>query len=109
MKVIGIVNSQGDYQGRPYHNLVFHVSYENTNANKDVCGSLTDTVKVRFADLNEMFGLGFADPADVEKLHAEDFSDYIGKEIDVAYNKFGAVQSVNIVTPKKDAQPEKAK
>ena len=76
MKVIGIVNSRGEYEGRPYHNLVFQVAAENTNTNKDVVGMLADTVKVRYADLNTLFGLGLPDQAEVEKLTAADFDDY---------------------------------
>lgn len=102
MKVIGIVNSMGDFEGRKYHNLVFHVSYENTNENKDVCGVLTDKVKLRYADLDVLFGIGLADPADVEKLKANDFSDWLGCEIDVLYNKYGAVQTI-----KKVSEPSK--
>lgn len=106
MKVIGIVNSQGDYEGRHYHNLVFHVSYENENENKDVVGVLTDTVKLRYADLNNLFGIGLADPADVEKLTAKEFDDWLGCEIDVSYNKFGAVQGVKKLSepPKTDTK-----
>lgn len=104
MKVIGIVNSKGDYEGRPYHNLVFHVSFENDNANKDCCGLLVDYVKLKYSVLNDLFGLGLADPADVEKLSASDFDEWVGCEIDVAYNKYGAVQSI-----KKLSEPPKIK
>lgn len=97
MKILGIVNSQGDFNGTRYHNLVLHCSYEETSTTKDFSGLLVDTVKLRFSDLNSIFDLGFADPKDVEKLHAEDFSHLIGEEIDVAYNKFGGVQSVKIL------------
>lgn len=97
MKILGIVNSQGDFNGNKYHNLVLHCSYLETNANKDCCGLLVDTVKLRFADLNSILGMGFADPSDVENLHAEDFNHLIGKEIEVSYNKFGAVQSVKVL------------
>lgn len=104
MKVIGIVNSQGDYEGRKYHNLVFHVSYENENENKDVLGVLTDTVKLRYADLNNLFNIGLADPADVEKLKASDFDEWLGAEIEVSYNKFGAVQGVKKIKPNSDTK-----
>lgn len=97
MKVIGIVNSSGEYQGRKYHNLVLHCNYPDDNGNRDSCGELTDTVKLRFSDLNSIFGMGFAEPSDVEKLHAEDFAHLLNKQIEVAYNKFGAVQSVKVL------------
>lgn len=109
MKVIGIVNSQGDYEGRHYHNLVLQVETENTNANKDVCGLLADTVKLRYSDLNTLFNMGFADPADVEKLTAKDFKDILlNAEVDVAYNKFGAVQSVTILREPPKSEPNSA-
>lgn len=102
MKVVGIANSQGEYEGRKYHNLVFQVNVENSNENKDVCGLLVDTVKIRYQDINAIFGIGLADPADVEKLKAADFDEWLNADIDVAYNKYGAVQSINkINTPAK--------
>lgn len=109
MKIVGIVNSQGDFNGKSYHNLVLHVTMENENTNKDVTGLLTDTVKLRYSDINDMLNLGLADPSDVEKLRSESFQQFIGKSVEVAYNKFGAVQSVIIkddVTPKSAAQPK---
>ena len=102
MKVIGIVNSQGEYEGRKYHNLVLQVAAENTNTNKDVVGKLAEVVKIRYADLNVLLGLGLADDSDVEKLTAADFDEYLGCDIDVAYNKYGAVQSI-----KKISEPSK--
>ena len=107
MKVIGIVNSRGEYEGRPYHNLVFQVAAENTNKNKDVCGKLAETVKVRYADLNTLLGLGLADPQDVENLTAADFDEYLNCDIEVAYNKYGAVQSITKLKsepPKEDTK-----
>lgn len=97
MKIIGIINSMGEYQGNKYHNLVLHCSYPDTNGNRDSVGFLTDTVKLRFTDINSILGMGFADQADVEKLHAEDFGHLLNKEIEVAYNKFGAVQAVKVL------------
>ena len=105
MKVVGVLNSGvGEYQGRKYHNLVLHVEYNNTNEQRDVIGVLTDTVKIRYADLNSIFNMGLADPSDAEKLGADTFSYLKGAEIEVAYNKFGAVQSVTVLeeAPKND-------
>lgn len=111
MKVIGIVNSQGEFQGKRYHNLVLQVVLANENENRDVCGEMVDTVKIRYADLNAILDLGLADPADAERIQAEAFADYIGCEISVGYNKYGAVQSLT-VTKKPDAkaaeQPKKS-
>ena len=107
MKVVGIVNSQGDFNGKPYHNLVFHVTAPNDNANRDVCGLLTDTVKVRYSDLNMVLGLGLADPSDVEKLGAEMFDDYLGAELEVSYNKYGAVNAIKAVKAEKPKDNKK--
>ena len=111
MKIIGIVNSQGEYEGRKYHNLVLQVECENTNANKDVCGLLAETVKIRYADLDVLFGLGLADPSDVEALKADMFSEYIGAEVEINYNKYGAVQSLKVLKPaeKKETAAETKK
>lgn len=106
LKVVGILNSQGEYEGRKYHNLVFQVNVENENENRDCCGMLVDTVKIRYVDINNIFGIGLADPADVEKLKAADFDEWLNCEIDVAYNKYGAVQSVKKLSepPKNDTK-----
>lgn len=109
MKILGIVNSQGDFNGNKYHNLVLHCSYPEPNANKDTCGLLVDTVKLRFTDLNSILGMGFADPSDVEKLHAEDFNHLIGAEIEVSYNKFGAVQAVKVLSSSDKSKKEEVK
>lgn len=107
MKVVGIVNSQGDFNGKPYHNLVFQCTAPNENANRDICGLIVDTVKVRYADLNTVLGLGLADPADAEKLTAETFSDYLGAEIEVAYNKYGAVNAIKAIKAEKPNEQKK--
>lgn len=101
MKVVGIINSQGDYNGNKYHNLVLQCTAENTNDKKDVFGLLVDTVKIRYADLNAVFSMGLADSSDVEKLTASAFEDYVGAEIDVSYNKFGAVQAIKVLSTSK--------
>lgn len=97
MKIIGIVNSMGDYQGNKYHNLVLHVSYKDTNERKDCQGLMTDKLKLRYSDLNDLLSLGLADPADVQKMTSETFNYLLGKEIEVAYNKFGGIQSLKVL------------
>ena len=100
MKVIGIVNSQGEYQGTKYHNLVLYVTYKETNVLKDCRGLIADKIKLRFSDLNALFSMGLADSKDVEKMTTENFDFLLGKEIEVAYNKFGGVLTVNVLDTK---------
>lgn len=100
MKVLGIVNSSGVYEGRKYHNLVLHVSYQETNGNKDFKGLMVDTVKLKYADLDVLLNMGLADPSDVEHMGTDSFSWLIGKELVVAYNKFGQVQSIDVIDEK---------
>lgn len=107
MKILGIVNSQGDFNGNKYHNLVLHCSYKETNERKDCCGELTDVVKLRFSDLNALFSMGLADPSDVEKMTAANFDYLLGEEIEVSYNKFGAVQGVTILDSKDKSKERK--
>lgn len=97
MKILGVVNSQGDFNGNKYHNLVLHCSYKEVNERIDCIGERVDTVKLRYSDLNALFSMGLADPSDVDKLNASNFDYLIGKEIEVGYNKFGAVQSVKVL------------
>lgn len=107
MKVVGIINSSGDFNGKPYHNLVLQCTDENKNDKKDICGLIVDTVKIRYADLDAVFGMGLADPSDAEKLQASAFDDYLGAEIEVAYNKYGAVNSVKVISAPTKSEPIK--
>lgn len=107
MKILGIVNSQGDFNGNKYHNLVLHCSYKETNERKDCCGELTDVVKLRFSDLNAFFSMGLADPSEVERMSAANFDFLLGEEIEVSYNKFGAVQGIKVLDSKDKSQERK--
>lgn len=107
MKIVGIVNSQGEYQGNRYHNLVLHCTYKEENEKIDCIGIKTDFIKLRYSDLNSLFSMGLADNRDTESLTAAKFDFLLGEEIEVNYNKFGAVQSIKVLSSKDKSNERK--
>lgn len=96
-KILGISTVEGDYQGTHFHNLNLQVSYENDNPKKDCYGIQTDTIKLKYAVLNDVFDMGLASQSQVESLKAKDFSHLIGETVNVYYNRFGGVEGVQIL------------
>lgn len=84
MKVIGIIQKKGEYQGREYNNLMIHCIVSDRRA----VGELTEVLKVRMAAVDEVFGKRMSD-ADLDEL--------VGKEIRVAYNRYGNVDYIDIL------------
>ena len=83
MKIVGITINQGEYQGRNYHNVVFHGISEATREN--AVGQLVEQVKVNYATLLSQIG--------TDKTDKHIFG-YVGKELGFAYNKYGSVEYV---------------
>lgn len=83
MKVIGITEKSGDYQGREYHNIMIHCTKESD----DSYGLITEVVKVKFSNVREVFG---------KAMSASDWQNLVDKTVFVNYNRYGVVQSVMI-------------
>lgn len=96
-KIVGVSTIEGDYQGTHFHNLNLQVEYENDNPKKDCFGVQTDTIKLKYAVLNDVFEMGLTSQAQVEALKSKDFAHLIGETVKVFYNRFGGVEGVQIL------------
>lgn len=106
-KIIGLSTVEGDYQGTHFHNLNLQVTYENDNPKKDAYGVQTDTIKLKYVLLNDVFEMGLPSQAQVEALKAKDFAHLIGETVKVFYNRFGGVEGVQILSNTSDKNSTK--
>lgn len=88
MKVIGIQERSGEYQGNKYHNVMIHCTKESD----DSYGEITEVIKVKFSNVREVFG---------KAMSSADWQNLISKNIFVNYDRYGVVQFVQIVEVKK--------
>lgn len=84
MKVVGIIQKKGEYQGREYNNLMIHCIVSDRRA----VGELTEVLKVRMSAVDEIFG---------KRMTDADFDDLVGKEIRASYNRYGNVELIDIL------------
>lgn len=87
MKVIGIQEKSGSFEGREYHNVMIHCTKESD----DSYGEITEVVKVKFANVREVFG---------KPMSASDWQNLLQKTVFVNYNRYGNVQAVQIAEMK---------
>lgn len=87
MKVIGIAERSGEFNGKAWHNINIHCTYNDDNA----IGELTKIVKVKAAISDEVFST---------KVDTNFLRSLIGKNIRVYYNQYGNVDMINLVGDK---------
>lgn len=83
MNVIGVSNSEGTFEGRPYHNVIFHCS-EPFDSEKGA-GQMVKTYKVKHQILAEILG---------KPPTAKDLESLIGKKITCFYDEWKNVARV---------------
>jgi hypothetical protein len=91
MKIIGVADKAGDYQGNDYHNIVFHCS-ELFQTDKGT-GLRTESIKVKYAVLAEKLG---------KQLTAKELAAFVGQEANFYYDKFNNISLVEFL-PKESA------
>jgi len=84
LKVIGVQDKEGVYQGVNYHNYILHC----TRADENAFGVISEQVKVKANSVSDVFGCCMKN-ADLELL--------IGKHIRVFYNKYGQVDEIRVL------------
>lgn len=87
MKVVGLIQKKGTFEGRDYNNLMIHCTYID-RANSSAVGELTTALKVKVANIDAVFG---------RKMSDKDIDALIGKEIAAYYNRFGVVDRIEIL------------
>lgn len=86
MKIIGIEETSGEFDNRPYHNVNFHCAEEFNNEKSK--GLRVSTTKVKYNVLTESF--------DKELTTAEILS-LVGQDVDFYYDKYKNVTIVNVI------------
>lgn len=84
IKVVGVSERSGNYQGFDYHNVYIHVNREDNNA----FGVIAEQIKIKFAQVPNVFG---------KAMSAADWQALVGKDISVSYNRFGNCEAINII------------
>lgn len=90
MKVIGIQEKAGKYEGRDYHNFILHCT-KKADGNGSL-GEVTELVKIKASDSSYIFD---------KVMTSSDWQNLIGKEIKYFCDKYGKVVDVRIVEPVK--------
>ena len=86
MKIVGIVQKKGTYEGFDYNNLVLHCTYE--DANGKTVGVLTCMHKIKVNRLPEIFG---------KKMSDSDIQSLVGKSIEVYYDQWRNVEKIIVL------------
>lgn len=91
LSVCGVQVKKGQYQGFDYHNVLIHCINDNPTpdtANCQTKGQTTETIKVKFALVKEVFG---------KPMSSVDWDNLIGEQIRVFFNRFGNPDKIEIV------------
>ncbi len=83
LKVVGVQEKEGIYQGLPYHNYVLHCTREDVNA----FGVVTEQVKVKSKSIKDVFGCTMTN---------SDWDLLVGKDIRVFYDKYGQADEIRV-------------
>ena len=94
-KVVGISVSKGEYQGFNYKNLVLHTLCKDEHTE----GERAQNIKIKYKNLNSALSLNLT-ATEVDNLLPKDFTNLIGKEIQVYYDQYRTVTAV-VVQEKK--------
>jgi hypothetical protein len=88
LKVIGIAERQGVYEGSPYHNVNFHCTIPFSDDSGKSSGLQVKHVKVKYDILCETQG--------GKRLAEKDLFAFIGKDVTFFYNEYKNVIFVQI-------------
>jgi len=86
MRVVGVQQRSGEYQGNKYDNFLIHCLKEDD----DCLGEISEIVKVKASKVKEIFG---------RQMQPEDWQNLIGKEIRQYCDKYGQTIEVRVVEP----------
>lgn len=83
-KVVGVSEKTGNYQGYDYHNVNIHCLVDSD----DCYGQSAVQVKIKFGNVSSVFG---------KPMSADDWQKLVGKDCNFYYNRFGQVESCQII------------
>lgn len=81
MKVLGFAEKKGVFQGNEYHNVYMHCLKDDDEA----IGQITEVVKLKARNLDDIFGQHFT---------IDGLFNIVGAEISLYYDKYGNAQRV---------------
>lgn len=96
VKIVGVSESKGKYQGYDFHNLVVHVERSDRNC----LGVRAEQKKVKWTNLDYVFGLGNLSSSDIAKLKIADFQNIVGKEADLFFDQYGNLEKLDLIDSK---------
>lgn len=99
IKVIGVSESKGKYEGYDYHNLVLHTERKDLYT----VGIRAEQLKIKYRFLNDIFNLGLK-PEQVEHLKPKDFENLVGKNVTVSFDMYRNIESVTVVNDNNSAK-----
>lgn len=85
IKVVGVSERKGNYQGVDYHNVYLHTTREADNGG---IGLIAEQMKIKFANVQNVFG---------KPMSVADWQNLLGHEVSCAYNRFGNIESVRVI------------
>ena len=92
VKVVGIAETQGNFEGRPFHSVKFHISEPfNPNGNtenKKCYGMETSIQSVKFDNLPFVLD---------RPMRMDELVTYIGSEAEFLYDKNGVVSKISFL------------
>lgn len=97
IKVISVKDSQGTYEGKPYHNYNVYGLNSETHNPKVVAGGEVEVMKIKADDfvaiLNRNIGA-------LNNPNVKNVVDIIGLHIMPVYNRWGNVEDFTLAVPK---------
>mgnify|MGYP001159195375 CR=1 FL=1 len=85
LKLIGVSERQGNYEGTNYHNIYFHCTFYDER----FLGEMVETVKIKAVDIINILGF--------ECNSFEDFDELLGRKFYCYYNKNGVVNKIDFI------------
>lgn len=83
MKIVGITQKKGVYEGHEYDNIMLHCTYE--DATGQASGVLTCQHKLKVRNLEAIFG---------KKMSSVDLEALLGADIQIFYDRFRNVEKI---------------
>lgn len=85
VKLLGIKETSGTFEGKPFHSVKLHIAEPFTAENS--YGEETSVQSLKYDRLPFIFG---------KPIEVREIADFIGTTIDVSYNKNGGIDKVDL-------------
>lgn len=86
MKIVGMIQKKGTYEGYDYNKLNIHCTYQDSNGK--AAGVLTCIHKIKVQDIERIFG---------KKYSEKELEALVGKDIEVYYDQWRNVERIIVL------------